>query len=215
MSLPTLGTKTVKAPVGFRRSYFAPITADDTADAHPTYSDTIIDMGAAVTGTLAVTTASAEIAGDDITQLEVENFVSAQLDVETTCDDLEKAATLYGHTYGTPTGESSGSTVKLELAGVDDGPPVGGYACIEPMILKDKSMVYRASFFFRAAAMASAEKMGAKTRSSSLEPQMSAVSFKITADNTGHWRARQEFATQAAAEAWIEACFDGTAHLNL
>lgn len=213
MSIASLGSKTVKAPVGFRRSYFAPIT-EEAAAAHPTYGD-ILDMGAAVTGTLAVTTASAEIPGDDIMQLEVENFVSAQLDVETTCDDLAKAAQLLGHKYGTPTGESSGSTVKLELSGADDAPPVGGYGCIEPMILKDKSMVYRASFFFRASAMPSSEKMGAKTRSSSLEPQMSAVSFKVTADNTGCWRARQEFGTEAAAVTWLESCFAGTAHLDL
>lgn len=213
MSIASLGTKTVKVPIGMRRSYFAPITAE-TAGAHPTYG-TPVDMGCAVTGTLAITTATGEIPGDDAIQLRVEKFVSGQLDVETTCADLELQATLYGHAYGTPQSASTGSTEKLEISGADDEPTPGGYACIEPILLKDRSQVYRASVFFSVAAMASAEKMNAETRGSSLNPKMNSVSFGVYKDSTGSWRAREEFASEDDAIDWIEDVFGGTAPLDV
>ena len=53
----TSRNRTVKMPVGMLRSFWAPITAQPAA-ALPTYGD-IEEMGAARTGTLAITTASA------------------------------------------------------------------------------------------------------------------------------------------------------------
>ena len=55
--------------------------------------------------------------------------------------------------------------------------------------------------------MPSAEKMNDATKSDSIDPKMNPVSFKVLPDNTGAWRARKEFATEAAAVAWIESKF--------
>ena len=98
---------TVKVPIGMRRSWFFPI-ATEPDSAKPTYSEKL-DMGAAVKGYLSVTTASASIPGDDITQVEIEKFVNGQLDVETTMSDLETNSKLYGHTYDAENGEVSSS----------------------------------------------------------------------------------------------------------
>ena len=179
-------TKTkVKTPIGMQYSYYYPIASEADA-AHPTYkANAEVDMGAAVKGYLSVTTASAEIPGDDITQVANDKFVSGQLDVETTLSDLEVNAQLYGHKYSEEDGEVSNSA---------DVSPNGGYGFVEPILKKDKTVVYRASFFFKVTALQSSEKQEADTKKSGeLSPKMNAVSFKVMEDNTGDWRVRKDF----------------------
>ena len=182
---------TAKVPIGMRRSYFATISAE-SANAHPTYEDPI-SMGEAVKGELSVTTAAAQIFGDDVDLLDLEEFVSAQIDVETACDDLTVLAAIFGHTVSNSEEESA----------FDDSPPLGGYAFIQHLIKKDKSHVYRGVFFYRCSAMPSSEKITAGTKTSNIDPKMTPVSFKITPDNKGGWRARKDFTSQADAESWI------------
>ena len=188
---------TVKVPLGMRRSWYYPITAE-TASTKPTYGEKL-DMGAAVKGYLSVTTASATIPGDDITQVEVEKFVSGQLDAETTMSDLEINAKIYGHKFSEETGEVSSS---------DDVSPNGGYAFIEPILLKDKTVVYRATCLHKVSAMASSEKQEADTKKSGeLSFKNNAVAYKVMEDNTGAWRTRKDFASIAEAEAFIATVF--------
>lgn len=182
---------TMKVPVGMRRSYFAPIETEPAAS-HPTYDDPV-SMGEAVKGELSVTTAQASIYGDDVDLLDVEEFVNAQVDAETACDDLTVNGMIFGHTV----------TSDEEEAAFDDAPPVGGYAFIQHLIKKDKSHVYRGVFFYKVSAMPSSEKITAGTKTASLDPKMAPVSFKIVPDATGGWRARKDFTTQADAETWI------------
>ena len=189
-------TKTVKVPIGIRKALWAKITAESPTG-HPTYDSTVLDLGAAVKGTLAITTASLSIYGDDVEQLRDESFVSAQLDVETTCSDLELNASVYGHTFTEADGEESSK---------DDHAPYGGYGYIEPILLKDKNVIYRATFLRRVCAIASSEKSDAATRSDSITTQNNAVSFACSPDATGSWRSRKEFSgdgAEAAALAWI------------
>lgn len=191
---------TVKTPLGMRRSWYFPIVSEPNTG-HPEY-DEKIDMGAAVKGYLTLTTASASVPGDDITQAEVEKFVSGQLDVETTMSDLEVNATIYGHKYTEETGETSSS---------DDVSPNGGYAFIEPIMLKDKSIVYRSSCFRKVSAMAGSEKQEADTKKpGELSPKMNAVSLKVMEDNTGEWRNRKDHDSLAAAEKYITDFYAGT-----
>ena len=187
--------KTMKVPIGMRRSYFGPIATEPDA-AHPTYSSPI-SMGEAVKCEMSVTTAAASIYGDDVDLLDVEEFVSAQLDVETAVDDLDVSAALYGHTV----------TSDEEEANADDVSGLGGYAYIQHLIKKDKTHVYRGAFFYKCSVMPSAEKMNDATKNGSIDPKMSPVSFKVLPDNTGAWRARKEFTTEASAVAWIESKF--------
>ena len=187
-----MSNKTVKMPIGMRKSYFG-VFASEPANAHPVYG-TLLDMGAARKGYLTITTAAVEIPGDDIVQVYDEKFVSAQADVETDCSDLELNATVFGHSYATGVETSNG----------DDTAPFGFYAFIEPILLKDKSVIYRATFLYKVCAMQGSEKTEADTKQpGGLDPKVNAVSFKVMADNTGAWRARQEFSTEAAADSWI------------
>lgn len=190
-------TSRVKVPIGMRNSWYFPITAEPE-NAHPTYGEKL-DMGAAVKGYLSVTTASASIPGDDITQLEFEKFVSAQLDAETTMNDLEINAKIFGHKYTEADGEVSSA---------DDCAPSGGYAFIQSILKKDKTIIYRATCLFKVAAMASSEKQEADTRKAGeLSPKNNAVSYKVSEDNSGAWRVRQDFATPAEAETFITSTF--------
>ena len=193
-------TSKVKAPLGMQTMTFYPIKTEPDS-AHPTY-DPGVDMGAAVKGYLTINTASASISGDDIPQLEDEIFTGGQLDTETTMSDLEVNSTLYGHTYSEEDGEDSN--------GSDRAKP-GGASFIEPILLKDKSIVYRATCLYKVQAMASSEKQEADTKKSGeLSPKMNAVSFKVMEDNTGAWRKRQDFDTIAAAKTFISGVFSAT-----
>lgn len=191
-----MGTKTVKVTVGMRSSYFAKI-ASEPADAHPTYGEKT-DMGAAVKGYVSITTATAEINGDDLLLAHIERFVSAQADVETTKSDLELNALCYGHTYDEENGEESFA---------DDDAPVGAYAFIEPLLSKDKKLTYRATFLRKVQAIASSEKTEADTRKNDFNPKMNSISFFVMPDNTGSWRARKEFGTEAEAEKYLNELF--------
>lgn len=180
----------VKAPIGMQCSYYYPIASEESG-ANPTYkANTEIDMGAAVKGYISITTATGEVAGDDITQLSVDKFVSGQLDVETTMSDLEVNAQLYGHAYTEDGGEVSNSA---------DVSPNGGYGFVEPILCKDKSVLYRATFIPKVTALQSSEKQEADTKKSGdLSPKMNAVSFKIMETNKGDWRYRQDFADDSS-----------------
>lgn len=194
-----MSTKTskVKAPLGMQTLTFHPIKDEPDAK-HPTY-DTGVDLGAAVKGYLTVTTASATISGDDITQLEDEVFTGGQVDTETTMSDLKVNATLFGHAYGEENGEESNSA---------DRAKPGGLSFVEPILLKDKTMVYRATCLYKVQAMPSSEKQEADTKKAGeLSPKMNAVSFKVMEDNSGAWRIRNDFETLAAAQAFIAKTF--------
>lgn len=192
-----IGTSTVKVPLGMRKSWYYPIKEEPTGK-KPVY-DAKLDMGAAVKGYLSVTTASASIPGDDIAQVEVEKFVSGQLDAETTMSDLEINAKIYGHKFTEEGGEISTS---------DDVSPNGGYAFIEPILLKNKSVIYRATCLHKVSAMASSEKQEADTKKSGeLSFKNNAVSYKVMEDSTGAWRTRKDFETQAEAETFCDTTF--------
>ena len=158
-----MGNKAVKTPLGMVSSYFFPF-ASEPVGTHPVYGDKV-DMGAAVKGYLSLTTASGDITGDDAMLLYFEQFVSGQVDVETTLSDLEVNAKLYGHSY----------KAGRETAKGEDSAPNGAYAFIEPILKKDKTLVYRASFFYKVTAMLSAEKQEADTRKSDFNPKMPAL----------------------------------------
>ena len=187
-----IGPKIVKVPMGLREAWWIPISSE-AADAHPTYG-TPLQIGGNVKAALSVNTASGSVYSDDVEQLRFEAWISAQLDAETSCDDLEIVATLFGHTYSAQNGEESKS---------DDVTPNGAYAFIQDIILKDKSHVYRTTFLYKTSPLASSEALDAATRNNNFDPKMMPISLAVLQDNTGAWRARQEFATLAAAQAWI------------
>lgn len=193
----SLTSSKVKAPLGMKTLDFWPIKSEEDGK-HPTY-DASVNLGAAVKGYLTVTTASASISGDDIVQVEDEVFTGGQLDTETTMSDLEINAKLFGHTFSAEAGEESKSS---------DRAKAGGISFIEPILKKDKTIVYRATCLRKVTAMPSSEKQEADTKKAGeLNPKMNAVSFKVMEDNLQSWRVRNDFETVEAAEAFIKTTF--------
>lgn len=191
----------VKTPLGMQTLDFWPIKAEEDGK-HPTYEPSI-NLGAAVKGYLTVTTASASIPGDDIVQVEDEVFTGGQLDTETTMSDLEINANLFGHTYSAEAGEESRSS---------DRSKPGGISFIEPILRKDKTIIYRATCLRKVTAMPSSEKQEADTKKAGeLNPKMNAVSFKVMEDTTKSWRVRNDFETVDAAKAFIQTTFGAAA----
>lgn len=187
----------VKTPLGMQTIDFWPIT-EEPDKAHPVY-EPAVNLGAAVKGYLTVTTASASIPGDDIVQVEDEVFTGGQLDTETTMSDLQVNAILFGHTYSAEAGEES--------KGTDRSKP-GGVSFIEPILRKDKSIIYRATCLRKCSAMPQSEKQEADTKKpGELNPKMNAVSFKVMEDNLQSWRLRNDFESRDAAEAFIKRTF--------
>lgn len=189
-----MGTKQVKVPIGMRSSYCWPILSEP-ANAHPIYGSKV-DMGAAEKGTVTITTSPFDYYGDDITLIHDESYVSHQADVETSLNDLEQNALFFGHAFADG----------VETSGAEDISGLFAYGFIEPLIKKDKSKVFRATFFYRMSPMASAEKQEAETKNTATNPKNYSISFAGSADNLGKWRAREDFNTEADAEAFLDAC---------
>lgn len=194
MGLPT---SKVKVALGMRTLDFWPITSE--ADkAHPVYGPSV-NLGAAVKGYLTVTTNTASIPGDDIEQVWDEIFAGAQLDSETTMSDLQINAQLFGHSYSEAEGEESKST---------DRAIPGGLSFIEPILRKDKTIIYRVTCLRKGTPLASSEKQEADTRKpGELNPKMNVVSFKISEDNLHSWRVRKDFESEDEAVAFIKKTF--------
>ena len=201
MSLPKLPKSTVRVPLGMRHSWYFPIK-EEPENAHPKY-DAKLDMGHAVKGYLSVTPVTFELPGDDDIQVDIEKFGSGQLDVETTMSDLEVNAKLYGHKFTEEDGEVSSD---------QDAACLGGYAFVEPVMLKDQTLVFRASAFFKVQPIMGSEKQEADTKKGGeISPKMNAVSMKVRRDKSGAWRQRKEFATIKEADAWIDSIFPNAA----
>ena len=192
-----LTTSKVKVPLGMASLDFWPIKEEPT-NGHPKY-DAPVNLGAAVKGYLTVSTNAASIFGDDIEQLTDEVFAGAQLDTETTMSDLQVNATLFGHTYSQENGEES--------KGTDRSMP-GGISFIEPILRKDKTIIYRATCLRKCSAMPQSEKQEADTKKpGELAPKNNVVSYKILEDTTGVWRQRQDCETLEAAKQFINTVF--------
>ena len=188
---------TVMVEMGAEKSWYFPIESEPDG-AKPVYGAKV-DMGHFVKAALTLNIASASIPGDNISQVEVEEFVSGQLDTETTMSSLEVNAKIYGHMY---------SDTEGEISAAGDSAPNGGYACIQHILKKDKSKVYRATCLRKVTAMAGSEKQNANTKTpGSLTFANNAISFKVLPDNTGVWRNREDFNTMDEAIAFINSIF--------
>lgn len=192
--------KEYKVTIGMRRSWWAPI-ASEPANARPIYGD-VEEMGAARLGTLTYTTAAADIEGDDEILRHIEQFQNGTLVAETTLSDLEVNAKIYGHGY------DSG----VESSGKDDTSPYGAYGFIEPIIKSGATdPIYRASFLLRISANPANEAQNAATRQGgSINPGYNSITYTVYTCQSGEWRLRQDFETEAEAEAWILGLFNAT-----
>lgn len=187
----------VKEKYGLVYSGFYPITAEP-ADAHPSYG-TEIDLGAAVRAYLTITYATAQAYGDDRAQLDVKEFVSAQLDAETLLSDLEVDAALFGSTYADG----------VATDGAFDAPVPGGYGYIQKLKVRSGETVYRAVFLYHVTPSLNAD--NSDTRNASITFMNNSISCSVLADNTGAWRSRKDCESEAEALAYIRSCAGVTA----
>lgn len=192
----------VKEKFGLVYSAFFPITGEPE-NSHPTYGPEV-DLGAAVRANLTITYATAQAYGDDVAQLDLKEFVSAQLDAETLLSDLEVDAALFGSTY--KEGELTDS--------IQDDPVPGGYGYIQKLAQRSGGTVYRAVFLYYVTPSLNAD--NSDTRNASITFMNNSISCSVLADNTGAWRTRKDFNTEAEAKAYIRtlAAGTGTAAVN-
>lgn len=179
----------VKEKYGLSYSAFFPI-ASEPEDSHPVYAEAV-DLGAAVKAYLTINYAEAKLPGDDVIQLELKEFTGGQLDAETLLNDLEVESKLYGSRY--ENGMLSDNK--------NDRAASGGYAYIQKLATKTKN-VCRAVFLYKATPRMNAD--NSDTKGESLTFSHNAVSYGITPDNTGDWRVRQDFGTEAEAKAFLQ-----------
>lgn len=181
-------TVRVKEKYGLVYSAFFPV-ASEPDNSHPIYGQEI-DLGAAVRAYLTINYATAQAYGDDRAQLDIKEFVSAQLDAETLLSDLEVDAKLYGSSY-----EGGVATDNV----MDTAKP-GGYAYIQKLKTRTGT-IFRAVYLYYTTPSLNAD--NADTRNASITFMNNAITCSVLADNTGAWRARQDFTSEADAKAWI------------
>ena len=198
MSASTIHT--TKMPIGLRANWWAKITAEGES-AHPTYS-TPMSLGGSIKAYITVTTYTRQVAADDTWQINDDVFASATLEQETDCTDVELDATVFGHTLS-----EDGESTSAEM----DSAPYGGWAGIEPLVLRDHSIVYRATVLYKIKAQQASEKMEADTLTpGNFTPKNKSITFMAERDATGAWRVQKEFPTFEAARTWIMGKFGVT-----
>ena len=193
--------KQYKVTIGMRRSWWMPIVSEPE-NGLPVYGD-VEDMGAARLGTLTYTTSVVDIEGDDKVLRHIEVFRNGSFVGETTMNDLQINAKLYGHAFDAGVEHSNG----------DDQSPPGGYCFIEPILKTGSSKpIFRATFLLYLTANPANESQSAATRQGgNITPTYNSVTYTVYTCKTGDWRLRQEFATEAEAEAWLMGIAGATA----
>lgn len=181
-----------KTPIGLLDLGFAAVKTEP-ANAHPTY-EPAVSLGHAVRAALTVTTAQLRVYGDDALQISDDSFVSGSLETQTLMTDLELEGLLYGGTYE----ESTGLTDNAEDASVP-----GAVYYIQKIMKKDKSLIYRAVVLFYCSANRSNYGSEADTKKDNIESKTGNITFDVLPDNSGAWRWRKDFTTEALAMAGI------------
>lgn len=187
----------VKEKFGLVTSHYAPITATP-ANSHPTYGPAI-DLGPNVLANLTANRSQATLFGDDVLQLDTDEFTSATLQVETLLSDLQIEAALFSAAYNAADGLHDSA---------DDNAVPGCYYYIQKLKTKT-GIIYRGVFLYYAVPLHGDD--NAQTKADNVQFINNALSFTVYADNTREWRARKDFDTQADAEAWLESLRGGSA----
>ena len=187
----------VKVKFGLVTSHWAPIVSTPP-NAHPVYGPAI-DLGPNVLANISANRSKTTLFGDDVLQLDTDEFTSATLQAETLLSDLEIDAAMFGSSYSADNGLHDNA---------DDNAVPGCYYYIQKLKTKT-GIVFRAVFLFYAVPNHGDD--NAQTKGESVQFLNNAMSYTIYADNTREWRARKDFDTQSDAEAWLDALRGGTA----
>lgn len=189
------------AKFGARYSRWAPWAKDfnDTdANKLPTY-DKVVDIGQLNKANESLNFSEGSMYGDDQIALYKKNFKDGTLDVESVFIPLSAAASMFGAACDENGGLSHGD---------DDKAPYGGYGCITHHASKTKTY-FQAVFYPKVKATPTAEAY--ETRGDNINFAADKLSYHIESPVCRKYKVIKDFDTEAAATAYIDGLFAGTA----
>lgn len=181
------------AQFGAKRPRFAPV-ATTPDNALPTYNfESVVTIGKLVAANLTVTNASGELYGDDALAEKIDMFASGSLELQTDDKTAEVHAALHGATL---------DELEEELTDSDsDVAPRGGLAYYK-VLIRNGVRVYQGVFHPLVNAILGND--SAATKGSSITFGTSTTTFTVFRCNSGAWRIRKEFASEAEVIAWCD-----------
>lgn len=181
------------AQFGAKRPRFAPV-ATTPDDALPTYNfESVVTIGKLVAANLTVNNASGELYGDDALAEKIDMFASGSLELQTDDKTAEVHAALHGATL---------DELKDELTDSDsDVAPRGGLAYYK-VLIRNGVRVYQGVFHPLVNAILGND--SAATKGSSITFGTSTTTFTVFRCNSGAWRIRKEFNSEAGVIAWCD-----------
>lgn len=181
------------AQFGAKRPRFAPV-ATTPDNALPTYNfESVVTIGKLVAANLTVTNASGELYGDDALAEKIDMFASGSLELQTDDKTAEVNAALHGATL---------DELEEELTDSDsDVAPRGGLAYYK-VLVRNGVRVYQGVFHPLVNAILGND--SAATKGSSITFGTSTTTFTVFRCNSGAWRIRKEFSSEADVIAWCD-----------
>lgn len=181
------------AQFGAKRPRFAPV-ATTPDNALPTYNfESVVTIGKLVAANLTVANASGEIYGDDALAEKIDMFASGSLELQTDDKTAEVHAALHGATL---------DELEDELTDSDsDVAPRGGLAYYK-VLIRNGVRVYQGVFHPLVNAILGND--SAATKGSSITFGTSTTTFTVFRCNSGAWRIRKEFSSEADVIAWCD-----------
>ena len=164
--------------------------SEETPSAVPTYNAGRV-LGKTVSVNVSVSNAEGELYADDVLAEYVSEFASGDLTAEVNNISMENQAKLYGATYAND---------EFTLSPTDNAPHggVGGYQGV----IVGGVRKYRAWFYPKV--RASLPDWEGSTKGSSISFGTQPIKMKIMAPTYGPWYYVKEFASEAAAKAYID-----------
>ena len=181
------------AQFGAKRPRFAPV-ATPPAGALPTYTyEKAVTIGKLVQANLTVTNASGELYADDGLAEKLDMFASGSLELQTDDKTAEVHAALHGATLDEESDEVTDSA--------NDVAPRGGLAYYK-VLIRAGVRVYQGVFHPLVSAILGNDT--AATKGNSITFGTSTTTFNVFQCETGAWRVRAEFSTEAEVIAWCD-----------
>lgn len=188
--------------IGMRHVVCAQID-EHTAGAEPTYTSDGMDVGRAISANLTINRNSNPLYADDVLAEDDNGVVS--IDIELAVDDIGEDVQAYmGIVKAVTTG--TGTTVTTYYDTSDSSTPVGlGYIRVRR---KGDTTTYQAVWVYKCMFSKSSE--SSQTKGESVEWQTTTITGKaaglaITGTGEMTFRAIQNFSTESAAAAWLDA----------
>lgn len=177
-----------KLKYGLLHSLFWPIVQEPDGS-HPVYGPEV-DLGSAVKEYLTINYSEAKAYGDDSARISVREFVDGSLETETLLSSLEVDHHLYGASF-------EGGSLTDNIA---DSARPGAHGYVQKLKTRTAT-VYRAVFLYYI--MPSQGSDNSDTKGSSITFANNLITATVQADNTGAWRVRADFASDAEALAFL------------